>query len=522
MPSAPDLAAPITPAPRAWVAPVARVALAVLVLRVLFLGILFPAELTGDEAHYWDWSRHLQWSYHTKGPGIAWLIGLGTWLCGDTELGVRLFAYLSDAVGIFGCGALGAALSRGSVRCAMWSALGYAAVGAYQAAGSVMTIDAPMLACWISGTAVAVTAWNRCMDGRPFAGAAGLAGAVFGFGFLCKYTAGLPALGLLIGAIRLRHALPDGPGKVRALSLFVGGSLLGTLPVLGWNAANDWPTVTHLLGHMSLDANALKNPDRPTWTPLWTLGFFGLLVAVPGPFVALGLARGGQRAWTVGTSAERLCLWAGLPVVAMYFFVSFLTETEGNWPIGVYGCLVPLGVRWLMQTETREARIVRRGVAWRGGVTLGLILVAMPLAQGVDWAAKSLERRSPVRRILGNRDFALGVRELAREALGDAVDETTLVVNYYDRTGLLGFYLDSNPSVRCACYALTNRQSAYDNFDDTVFPHPSEEGRTVVLIGARPEEWQHEFRFDDWRQIGQVQQQGRTRRVFVATYLGRQ
>src|SRR5262245_31657226 len=39
-----------------------------------YIWALCPLELAPDEAHYWDWSRHLDWSYYSKGPLVAWLI----------------------------------------------------------------------------------------------------------------------------------------------------------------------------------------------------------------------------------------------------------------------------------------------------------------------------------------------------------------------------------------------------------------------------------------------------------------
>lgn len=34
--------------------------------------------LAPDEAHYWAWSRRLDWSYYSKGPMVAYLIALST------------------------------------------------------------------------------------------------------------------------------------------------------------------------------------------------------------------------------------------------------------------------------------------------------------------------------------------------------------------------------------------------------------------------------------------------------------
>src|SRR5271168_2659416 len=42
--------------------------------RICYLASACPLDLAPDEAHYWDWSRHLDWSYYSKGPLIALII----------------------------------------------------------------------------------------------------------------------------------------------------------------------------------------------------------------------------------------------------------------------------------------------------------------------------------------------------------------------------------------------------------------------------------------------------------------
>ena len=39
-----------------------------------YLALACPLDLAPDEAHYWDWSRRLDWCYYSKGPLVAWLI----------------------------------------------------------------------------------------------------------------------------------------------------------------------------------------------------------------------------------------------------------------------------------------------------------------------------------------------------------------------------------------------------------------------------------------------------------------
>src|SRR5437879_7811477 len=58
-------------------------------LHVAYLVPPCPLDLAPDEAHYWDWSRHLDWSYYSKGPLVAYLIRAGCAALGDTALGVR-------------------------------------------------------------------------------------------------------------------------------------------------------------------------------------------------------------------------------------------------------------------------------------------------------------------------------------------------------------------------------------------------------------------------------------------------
>jgi len=62
----------------------------------LFARLLYIAsgtiELSEDESYYWLWSKEPALSYYSKPPLVAYTIGLGTRIWGDTELGVRFFS----------------------------------------------------------------------------------------------------------------------------------------------------------------------------------------------------------------------------------------------------------------------------------------------------------------------------------------------------------------------------------------------------------------------------------------------
>src|SRR5438477_9699895 len=89
-----------------WRCLAAVLILASAALHVLYLIRDCPLDLAADEAHYWDWSRHLDWSYYSKGPLVAWIIRgscelFGSWsvsLVGSEMLAVRLPAVVCGSL----------------------------------------------------------------------------------------------------------------------------------------------------------------------------------------------------------------------------------------------------------------------------------------------------------------------------------------------------------------------------------------------------------------------------------------
>ena len=103
-------------------------------------------DLVQDEAQYWDWSRRLQWSYYSKGPLIAWVIGFWTHLFGSTELGVRMGAVVNATVAQI---MLWYGVSRlmGRPRLAVLSLAVANTMPLFLAAGVLMTTDNILLVC---------------------------------------------------------------------------------------------------------------------------------------------------------------------------------------------------------------------------------------------------------------------------------------------------------------------------------------------------------------------------------------
>src|SRR6202000_165612 len=64
-----------------------------------------PIDLSEDESHYWEWSRHLDFGYYSKPPGIAFIIFLAKKIGGTPMPAVPmpavLFGILSGLLSLF-------------------------------------------------------------------------------------------------------------------------------------------------------------------------------------------------------------------------------------------------------------------------------------------------------------------------------------------------------------------------------------------------------------------------------------
>ena len=158
--------------------------------RLFFLLLLKAALITGlifyagiglgpDEAQYWTWSQALDWGYYSKPPGIAWQIGLGTQIFGNTEWGVRSLSVVISFVQAYLVYFL--ALSAGLLpRIALWCAL-FMAFSPLGLMGSFFAItDGGFLLCWTGACLSVTSALHRNVEPNPLlVGSWLLVGALF-------------------------------------------------------------------------------------------------------------------------------------------------------------------------------------------------------------------------------------------------------------------------------------------------------------------------------------------------------
>ena len=479
----------------AWWPTVALIA-AITFARLVLLVWLHPFTLIEDEAHYWEWSRRLGWSYYSKGPGVAWAIAASTALLGDAAWAVRIPAVIASAVGSAACAGLANDIFKDR-RVAFLSALAYQCMPGVFITGIVMTIDGPYLACW----ALATWAGWRALTGAGRWSWVGL-GLSLAAGFLFKYTAVLLPIGMLLFAVLRRGHLRITRSRGWVLA-GVGCALLGVLPIALWNAGHGWATVHHLLGHMGLPGGDVTPTQGKGWhyDPMWTLEFFGLQFGAAGavfPLVVLGFinkkkaARRGVAGWSPAGPAYLFCVAA--PIILLYLGVTLFTRVEANWAMAAFVSLAPAAGWTALDGYHRRDKPIM--FVWRLCVGILIVMIA-----GTPVLAL-LARRDPPPRLLG-RIRPITTLIDSTEALADRVRAETgkepfFVAIHYGRASQLAFYLPGHPTVYAAsAHFGDGRKTQYDLWPETDLSNPDVTarlaGRPGILFDGDAKDWQRFF-----------------------------
>jgi len=424
--------------------------------------------LVQDEAQYWDWTRHLQLTYYSKGPLIAWIISAGTAVFGDTELGVRFGSIVGAAVFPWLVWLLVARLWTRPLL-ALLAIFILSVSPLFQALGILMTTDNPFVVCWTVSMLALYAASTPASNGEdrglwPFA----LLSLAYGVGILAKYTMlGLAGLAVAYGFLLHRQgALPRcfWPRLIVALGL---GACLGFLPTFIWNLQNDFVGYKHVLHLIGVSGENSKRLFRISRVPEYVGAQLGF--ALPWWFWLTLVAgwRAARQAWKPSTTqsnngAELTVPQSALLVVffwpmTLFFFVwSFHTKVLANWNsvsfvAGSLLCGVELERLLRIGPSLRAWFWIKAG-AW---ASVGLVLFLhlhqlLPIPAGLN----------PAHRLKGWDDLGLHMRHIADTRLPDP-SRVFFMSDVYDITAELAFYVPGQPRAYCLWWD-GRRMNQYD------------------------------------------------------------
>jgi len=461
-------------------------------LHVVYLLSARHLDLAPDEAHYWDWSRHLDWSYYSKGPGVAFLIRAGCWLAGswsEAWTGNQMAAVRLPAVICGGLLLVSLYILTLQVFGRDDLALGVVVVSLtmpFIALGStLMTIDSPYCCCW----GWALVAGHRAVFRRSTASWIA-AGVLVGAGILAKYTmvVWLPSVGLfLLFSPRHRMQLAQ-PGFW--IATFLAG--LCCLPILVWNMQHGWVTFRHVGGQAGLsDGGGIL-----WWGPLQYVGIQAAVLFGYWFVVWVG-AMVRYRPWQTD-DGTRYLWWLSAPMFVMFLGFSLKTNGEPNWPVTAYISGLVLAAGWLAELWSTGSRTRRLwlGANLAGASVLGLVVIGLmhysELAHPVlaslagpprEGRPTPLRKFDPTCRLRGWPHLAEEVDKLRAElsALGE---EPVLAAGSWSMPGEISFYCEGQPPVYSLGLVEGERHSQYDFWH----PNPVDEDagflhRTFIFVG---------------------------------------
>lgn len=413
-------------------------------------------DLAADEAHYWEWSRRLDLSYYSKGPGIAWLIRATTAVFGSSPLGIRMSAVLSSVVLAIAVFALARRVT-GSERRAVLTLVLLRLSPLFAAGGMIATIDPPFAACW----ALAMVAVERAFrTGSTRAWLA--AGAATGVGFLFKYTAGV-LVPCVVGAVVL---VPELRGQLRKPGPYLGALLAAalTLPVWLWNARHGWVTTAHVgklvgVGHgTSFDLGQLFE-------------YLGSQIGVLTPWVAVlvvwGMVYAGRLAWRTRDSGWIVLFATSAPVIAFFALKSGQAKVQANWAAPAYiGAAIGGAVvvdELFERVRGRHRRALRRFAALCVTVSLGLSVLMSHAGLTHEIFGSFPTRLDPTARLRGWHALGRHVGQLLDEWRREGASPL-LFTNQYAKASELAYYVPGHPRVHSL--RLERRYEQYDIWND--------------------------------------------------------
>jgi hypothetical protein len=479
-----------------WLLLTLALILAVSSWRILFLALDCPFDLSTDEAHYWDWSRRLDWSYYSKGPLIAYLIRgscelfgpLATSICGNAMPAVRLPAVLLGGLTLLGLFTLTRRV-YGDSALAFLVVLAAVCSPMFAAGALLMTIDAPFACCWTWSLVLA----HRALFPARDSGSIGdwlLLGLTIGLGILAKYTMVLfvPMLALFLLASPAHRPLL----RSRGLWFALGLAAACCAPIILWNAQHDWETLRHV-GRQS----GIAGDGGVHW-----LGPLEYVAVQAGLLLGVGFAL--WAAAVIGSYRERSRLprevarqeaflrWLGVPVFGLFLAFSLITRVEPNWPMPAYLAGLVLTAGWLRRRLDeaadrtrlflRTALICLLAAGFAGSLAMHRSELFYPLIPKSDDPIAT-RRFDPTCRLRGWQTLA-GHVEAERQRLSAAGETPLLAGSSWHFPGILSFYLPDQPDVYCFGLAADGRHSQYDLWRPTPVHDPARfHGRTFIYVG---------------------------------------
>ena len=400
--------------------------IALIALRLIAAGVL---PLSGDEALYWSYSKHLAPGYIDHPFMNPLMIRIGTTLFGDTSFGVRFMSVMLAAPATW---AVWRATSL------LFADLKVAATGA-TLFNLTLAIGVGSLAATSDMVVVLTSAFLLYFLAEVEHTGKGswwlAVGAAFGLGLCSKYTTAFFAVSILLWLA----LVPERRKWLLSPWSWAGGAIaLGLFtPVLAWNAAHQWASFGYQSQRMVVEQFTLRYAFELVGSQI-------LLLSPPiAVLVVIGLCWPDSSGRMHG-SVRVLLTSLAAPILVYFLWHSLHQRVQGNWPEPAFPALVVAAAAAAHHCIGDGARV--RAVAKaarRLSAPVGLSLAAFAFIQAA-LAIIPIGKGDPVARIL-----AYGMKPAAArlDALRVKAGATMFLTTDYTMRAWLSCYLPKGAAV---------------------------------------------------------------------------
>lgn len=326
-----------------------------------------------DEAYYYIYTQHPNWSYFDHPPLVFVTTGVGVWLTGAVNpFTVRLGTLLLYTGSLYFFYRAATKLfdrQVGLIALGLVSLMPILIV----AFGSLTLPDTPLVFFWMLTLWVASNEFFGSQPYRPTYRVA-VIGLLVGLACLGKYH------GFFLGACLILFCLVS-PSHRRVLTSpwVVLASLLFSLaiaPILYWNSGHDWASFVF----QSSRALPQSGYNWESFIVTFLVHMLYLFPSLGFPLVAIWGRRGWQqlrpRAGDSLTLQRRFILCLSVPIVVFFAIVAGYQQVLPSWPMAAYMTGTILLAEWVRPRLQRSPRL-----GWRWLGTTGVIVVLLvPLA----------------------------------------------------------------------------------------------------------------------------------------------
>jgi hypothetical protein len=347
-----------------------------------------------DEAYYYLYSRHLNWSYFDHPVMVALTTGLGWWTTGMiSPLTIRVGALLLYGLSLLLLSLAADRMHNPAVG-QMTMAFGTLMPLIVISFGILTSPDNGLMLFWSATLLVALWEFfpsRRRLNHYGVIGNAyiptwrvALLGGLVGLACISKYHGFILGLGL-VGFCLSRQPYRkvfQSPWLVASVGCF----MIALFPLLYWNAQHDWISFRFHLG-MRFDGGS----DEPSpfrfgqMVGYWLLSNVYLFPLFGLPLWWVTLRQTGQHvlmaftpSWDTQEAQARdqlaLLLWLSLPIVVLFTVLGGKQQIFPAWPApGYWGLLILLGAQVVIW-QRRRPRLVQRWL-WGSGTLLAILSV---------------------------------------------------------------------------------------------------------------------------------------------------